>query len=150
MRRIDETICRNLDLASRREWLETNGIGGFASSTIPGLNTRRYHGLLVAATKPPVGRIVMLSKLEETLVVDGARYELGVNQYPGAIHPQGYGYLKSFRLAPYPVFTYLAGGVELEKRIFMVQGENTVVIRYAVRKHSSGECALEVRPLVAF
>jgi predicted glycogen debranching enzyme len=146
----DTHVLGAVEDASTREWLETNGIGGSASSTIVGLNTRRYHGLLVAATKPPVGRIVMLSKLEETLVVDGARYELGVNQYPGAIHPQGYAHLKSFRLAPYPVFTYLAGGVELEKRIFMVQGENTVVIRYAVRKHPSGECALEVRPLVAF
>ena len=60
--------CGDLDAALRREWLETNGLGGFASSTIVGLNTRRYHGLLVAATKPPVGRIVMLSKLEETLL----------------------------------------------------------------------------------
>src|SRR5215467_6112488 len=70
MIQFDESICRNLDSACRREWLETNGIGGFASSTIVGLNTRRYHGLLVAATKPPVGRMVLLSKIEETLVVD--------------------------------------------------------------------------------
>ena len=55
-----ESICRDLDAACRREWLETNGIGGFASSTITGLNTRRYHGLLVAATNPPAGRIVLL------------------------------------------------------------------------------------------
>jgi len=71
MRRFDETICRNLEAACRREWLETNGIGGYASSTIVGLNTRRYHGLLVAATKPPVGRMVLLSKIEETLIIDG-------------------------------------------------------------------------------
>ena len=70
MSQFDESVCRNLDVASRREWLETNGIGGFASSTITGLNTRRYHGLLVAATKPPVGRMVLLSKLEETLIVE--------------------------------------------------------------------------------
>ena len=63
--------CGDLDAALRREWLETNGLGGFASSTIIGLNTRRYHGLLVAATKPPVGRVVMLSKLEETLLIEG-------------------------------------------------------------------------------
>jgi predicted glycogen debranching enzyme len=92
----------------------------------------------------------MLSKLEETLVVDGARYELGVNQYPGAIHPRGYAYLKSFRLAPFPVFTYSAGGIELEKRIFLVQGENTVVIRYVVLNASSAACTLEARPLIAF
>ena len=67
MSKFDEPVCPNLDIAIHREWLETNGIGGFASSTITGLNTRRYHGLLVAATKPPVGRMVLLSKLEETL-----------------------------------------------------------------------------------
>ena len=69
----EENVCRQLDQAAQREWLETNGIGGFASSTIVGMNTRRYHGLLVAALKPPVDRYVLLSKLEETLIVDGSR-----------------------------------------------------------------------------
>ena len=64
----DEATCRDLDAASRREWLETNGLGGYASSC--GLNTRRYHGLLMAATKPPVSRMVLLSKLEGTLPID--------------------------------------------------------------------------------
>src|SRR5437588_12397030 len=93
-------ICRNLEAATQREWLETNGIGGFASSTIIGLDTRRYHGLLTAATKPPVGRVVLLSKLEETLVIDSARFELSTNQYQGAIHPRGHLSLNSFRLDP--------------------------------------------------
>ena len=66
--------CGDLDAALRRDWLETNGLGGFASSTIVGLNTRRYHGLLVAATKPPVGRVVLLSKLEETLFIETPEY----------------------------------------------------------------------------
>src|ERR1700682_5340366 len=96
----------DLTAATSREWLETNGLGGFASSTIIGLNTRRYHGLLTAATKPPVGRILMLSKLEETLIVDANRYELSANQYPGVIHPRCYLYQTGFRLDPYPVFTY--------------------------------------------
>src|SRR5438552_6598871 len=99
-----QEICGNLDAALRREWLETNGLGGFASSTITGLNTRRYHGLLVAATKPPVGRMVLLSRLEEALIIDGRRYELSVNQYPGVFHPQGHLLLKQFRLDPYPIF----------------------------------------------
>ena len=84
------TNFHDIDTASTREWLETNGLGGFASSTIIGLNTRRYHGLLTAATKPPVGRILMLSKLEEVLVIDGRRYELSANQYEGAVHPKGF------------------------------------------------------------
>src|SRR5205085_12691036 len=97
MIRFGQDICNNLSAALAREWLETNALGGYASSTIAGLNTRRYHGLLVAATKPPVGRIVMLSKLEETLVIDGRRYELSANQYPGVVHPEGYKFQTGFR-----------------------------------------------------
>ena len=151
---IDQEICRNLESALSREWLETNGIGGFSSSTITGLNTRRYHGLLTAATKPPVGRLVLLSKLEETLTIDGRRYELSANQYPGAVHPQGFKYQTGFRLDPFPVFTYEAEGVRLEKRVFMVQGENTTVVQYEVLEPSEGRTLvgilLEVRPLIAF
>src|SRR5262245_65006991 len=100
-------ICHDVEAALQREWLETNGLGGFASSTILGLNTRRYHGLLTAATQPPLGRLVLLSKLEEVLVIDGRRYELSANRYPGVVHPQGYQYLRQFRLDPFPIFTYV-------------------------------------------
>src|SRR5260221_4474531 len=144
MSQFDESVCRNLDVASHREWLETNGIGGFASSTITGLNTRRYHGLLVAATKPPVGRMVLLSKMEETLIVDGRRFDLSSNPYPARVHPQGYLHLNQFRQDPFPVFVYEAGGLELEKSVFMVQGENTVVIQYAVRQSLNLPCTLEL------
>src|SRR5829696_8465448 len=130
MIRFDERTCRNLEEAVTREWLETNGLGGYSSSTIAGLNTRRYHGLLVAATKPPVGRAVMLAKLEETLVVGGRRFDLSANQYPGAIHPQGYQYQTGFRLDPFPVFTYEVAGILVEKSVFMVHGENTTVVQY--------------------
>ena len=131
-----------------REWLATNGLGSYASSTVAGLNTRRYHGLLVAATKPPAGRMVLLSKIEETLVCGGQRYELATNQYPEAIHPQGYLLMKAFRQDPYPIFTYEVNGTQVEKSVFMVQGENTTVIRYEVR--GEGDCLLELRPLIAF
>src|SRR5438270_13817401 len=122
----------NFDPASRREWLDTNGIGGFASSTIIGLNSRRYHGLLVAATKPPVGRMVLLSKIEETLVIGDRRFELSCNRYPGVVHPQGYAHFQQFRQDPFPVFVYEVEGVVLEKSVFMVHGENTTVIQYTV------------------
>src|SRR5437588_8566899 len=125
-------ICRDVDAALRREWLETNGLGGFASSTIIGLNTRRYHGLLVAATKPPVGRFVLLSKLEETVVIEGRAFDLCTNRYPGVIHPQGFHYLKQFRLDPFPVFTFEIQGIQIEKTVFMVQGENTTVVQYDI------------------
>ena len=150
MRRIDASICRDLSRATRREWLETNGLGGFASSTIAGLNTRRYHGLLVAATRPPVGRMVLLSKVEETLILDGRRIDLSCNQYPGVIHPQGHLLLQEFRQDPFPIFVYQVDGFELEKSVFLVDGENTAVIQYQLRGPSSGACYLELRPLIAF
>jgi predicted glycogen debranching enzyme len=142
-------MTMDLDAATSREWLETNGLGGFSSSTVAGMNTRRYHGLLTAATKPPVGRVVLLSKLEETLIVGGRRYDLSVNRYPGVVHPQGYQFLKEFRRDPFPVFTYEVAGLELEKRVFMAQGENTTVVEYELRG-SAPDCALEIRPLIAF
>jgi len=149
-----QEICGDLDAASRREWLESNGLGGFASSTITGLNTRRYHGLLVAATKPPVGRIVMLSKLEETLSIDGQGFELSANRYPGVVHPQGFRYLTQFRLNPFPVFTYEIEGIEIEKTVFMIYGENSTVVHYRVTKNDHPESPkslrLELRPLIAF
>jgi predicted glycogen debranching enzyme len=151
---IDQESCRNLETALSREWLETNGIGGFSSSTITGLNTRRYHGLLTAATKPPVGRLVLLSKLEETLTINGQRYELSANQYPGVVHPEGFKYQTGFRLDPFPVFTYEIEGVRLEKRVFMMQGENSTVVQYEVQVPPEARTAvriiLEVRPLIAF
>jgi predicted glycogen debranching enzyme len=150
MIQFDESICRNLDVACRREWLETNGIGGFASSTITGLNTRRYHGLLVAATKPPVARMVLLSKIEETLVIGGRRFDLSCNRYPGVVHPQGHALLKQFRQDPFPVFVYEVEGLALEKSVFMVHGENTTVIQYTVLSASELPCTLELRPLIAF
>jgi predicted glycogen debranching enzyme len=146
-----EDICGNLDAALRREWLETNGIGGFASGTINGCNTRRYHGLLVAATKPPVGRLVLLSKFEETLIVNGRTHELGTNRYPGAVHPQGFQFLKEFWLGPFPSFTFSVDGVEIEKTLFMVQNENTTVIEYRLKSAPDAVTVkLELRPLIAF
>ncbi|HEX7317699.1 MAG TPA: amylo-alpha-1,6-glucosidase [Pyrinomonadaceae bacterium] len=148
-----EDVCRDLRGATAREWLETNGLGGFAASTVAGLNTRRYHGLLVAATRPPVGRTVLLSKLEETLVVGGRRYELSANQYPGAVHPQGHTLMSRFRLDPFPVFTYGVEGLELEKSVVMPHGENTTCVRYVLRGSAGAvgdDVTLEIRPLIAF
>src|SRR5437016_5986852 len=154
MIQFNQKIINNLHAATSREWLETNGLGGFSSSSVVGLNTRRYHGLLTAATKPPVGRIVMLSKLEETLVIDGRRYELSANQYPDAIHPQGFLYQTTFRLDPFPVFTYEVEGFVIEKSVFMVQEQNTTVVHYELQSteanHKSAELKLEIHPLIAF
>ncbi len=135
-----------------REWLETNGLGGYASSTAWGINTRRYHGLLVAAVRPPAGRAVLLSKLEETLVVDGRRAELSANRYPGAMHPQGHLLIAGFHEDPFPRWIYHAEGMEIEKRVFMVHGENMTVVEYTARALAGDpvDVRLELRPLIAF
>jgi len=144
-------ICTDLAQAAAREWLETNGIGGFASGTVAGPNSRRYHALLAAATDPPVGRAVLLAKFEEAFTVGDETFLLSANQYPGAVFPQGYRLLKNFRQGPFPIWTFEAAGVELEKRVFMVHGENTTVIQYSIKSKKPGApLRLEIKPLVAF
>lgn len=151
MIRFGREICTDLEAASSREWLETNGIGGFASGTISGINTRRYHGLLVAATTPPTGRAVLLSKFEETLIVEGRRFELSANQYPNAAYPNGYKFLKEFRLAPFPVWIYEIEGIEIEKAVFMLYGENSVICDYKFKVQGSRlKVGFELKPLLAF
>ncbi len=151
----DANICTDYEAATKREWLETNGIGGFASSTVSGANTRRYHGLLTAATRPPLGRVTMLSKFEETLFIGDARYELSTNQFPGAIYPEGYKFLKNFRLAPFPVWTFEIDGIEIEKKLFMVHGSNRVVCQWRENQRPKTEdqrpnIKLELKPLLSF
>jgi predicted glycogen debranching enzyme len=142
-------ICTDFEGSTSREWLETNGIGGFASGTISGSLTRRYHALLTAATQPPLGRVTMLSKFEETLVIDGARFELSSNKYPGMIYPEGYKYLSGFRLEPFPIWAYEVESVQLEKRVFMLHRENAVVVRYSLQGKKT-DLKLELRPLLSF
>src|SRR5919108_3033209 len=150
MIRFRSQVCGDVDAGQHCEWLETNGIGGFASSTIAGLNTRRYHGLLVASLKPPAARYVLLSKLEEVLEIEGRLFELSANQYPGAVHPRGFQYLREFRLDPFPRFVYRIDEVEIEKSIFMPQDENTTVVQWRLLSPEGVGCRIEVRPLIAF
>ncbi len=151
MIQFNSDVCTDFQSASSREWLETNGIGGFASSTVSGANTRRYHGLLTAAVKPPLGRVTMLSKFEETLIIDGKSYELSANQYPNSIYPNGYQYVKNFRLAPFPVWIFEIKGIEIKKKIFMVHGENTTIIEYKSKVQSpKSRVQLELKPLLSF
>ena len=152
MIQLDTEICKTFETSASREWIETNGIGGYASSSISGANTRRYHGLLVAATRPPLGRMVLLSKFEEIIVVDGERHEISCNQYPDSVHPDGYKYLTQFRLDPFPVWTFEVNGVEVEKSLFMAHGENTTVIQWKIKQSavSASPSVLELKPLLAF
>lgn len=138
----------NFSNLREKEWLETNGLGGWASGTVSGANSRRYHGLLVAATHPPVGRMMMLSKLDESVIVNEQRFELGANQYPGAIWPQGFQHLISFQRDLFPVFEYEIDDVRLRKTIAAIHGENTTVVLYEVLS-CEVEFELELLPLYA-
>jgi predicted glycogen debranching enzyme len=135
--------------ASGEEWLETNGLGGWSSSTIGGALSRRYHGLLVAATLQPTERMNLVSKLDETIVVQEQRLELGTNLYANdTIHPNGYRFLKSFSKGLYPEWIYEAGNVELKKSVLMLYNENTVLIRYEVTR-ATAPFVLELRPFIS-
>jgi predicted glycogen debranching enzyme len=114
-----------------REWLSTNGLGGYASGTACGAHTRRYHGLLVAALEPPGQRTVLLSRLDETVIVGGEVYELGANFWSsGSTVPQGHHHLKSFQASPVPTWEYQVGLGRLVKRVASLPGQNAVAISY--------------------
>jgi len=144
--RISRERCVDYAQSSHLEWLETNGTGGFAMGTVSGANTRRYHGLLVASVRPPVERFVLLAKLDETVFVDGVEVSLGTNQYPGALYPTGFRNLLEFRLDPFPIWTFDIGGASLEKKVFLIQGEQTVVIQYQATR----ACDIRAHPFLAF
>ncbi len=131
---LGHSICGTLETALEREWLVTNGIGGYAMGALCGATTRRYHGLLVAALHPPVARTVLLTKVDEdVLLPDGQSVALGTNEYAdGTISPSGYGLLDTFALEGGVVrFRFrLPGGAVLEKRVWMEHGHNTTYVRY--------------------
>jgi predicted glycogen debranching enzyme len=144
----DKSVLNNYTEAIQHEWLETNGLGGWSGSSIIGCNTRRYHSLLMAATVPPAERTNLVSKLDETIIVNEERIELGTNNYGDTIAPQGYQYLSSFKKELFPEWIYDANDIELKKTIAMVHGENTTVILYEVVKAPQA-FTLELLPLLS-
>lgn len=149
MLQINSTILQQFETASQYEWLETNGLGGWASSSITGAHTRRYHGLLVAATVPPAERMALVSKLDETIVINDVRIELGSNLYrDNVVAPSGHKYISKFMKGLFPEWLYKAAGVQLKKTITMVREENTTLIIYEVLK-SPGAFTLELQPFLS-
>ncbi|MBI4971916.1 MAG: glycogen debranching enzyme N-terminal domain-containing protein [Candidatus Omnitrophica bacterium] len=146
----DRPAFQDVEWALKREWLETNGLGGYSSSTLIGANTRRYHGLLVAATKPPRARYVLVSGLEETLFIDNQKYDLSTNIYPDVIYPKGYENLSKFLLTPFPTFLFHIDDILIEKTVFMVYDENTTVVSYRLLTGEAERVRLELRPKIAY
>jgi predicted glycogen debranching enzyme len=144
-------ICNDLVAAEQLEWLVTNGIGGFASGTIAGSATRRYHGLLVAALNPPAGRTFLAGGLDEIVVVDGQSYPLATHRWSsGAVAPQGYLHIQNFRFdGVIPVWTFQIGAARIEKCIWMRDGENATYIQYTLLE-SASPLAIELKALVNY
>jgi predicted glycogen debranching enzyme len=130
-------ICKDVTAGLNHEWLVTNGLGGYASGSVPGATTRSYHGLLVAALRPPVERVVLVTKVDEEIAFPGSKtLKLGLNEYQGgAFDPLGSMYLAAFALeGDIACFTYeLDENIRLEKRIWMEYGENTTYVQYILR-----------------
>jgi predicted glycogen debranching enzyme len=144
-------LARDLGAAESREWLCTNGRGGFASGTIASVLTRRYHGLLIAALAPPLGRTLLVSKVEDVAEYEGQARALSANRWAsGSVDPRGYCEIERFRLeGAIPVWTYALGEARLSKRIWMEQGANTTYVRYTLER-ARGPVALTVRALVNY
>ncbi|MBI3014468.1 MAG: glycogen debranching enzyme family protein [Candidatus Tectomicrobia bacterium] len=144
-------ICGNLAAAESREWLCTNGLGGYASGTVAGTLTRRYHGLLVAALQPPLGRTLLVAKLDETMEHDGLRRPLFTNRWAdGTVDPHGYRQIQEFRLeGTTPVWTYAGADALLEKRVWMEPGANTTNVRYYLLR-AAAPVSLELKALLNY
>jgi predicted glycogen debranching enzyme len=129
-------ICCHLQTAQSREWLVTNGIGGYGSGTLAGILTRRYHGLLVAALEPPLGRTLLLTKFDETVDYRHQLFPLYANAWEdGSIDPQGYHQIEQFQLqGTTPTWQFAIAAARLEKKIWMQPGENTTYVQYTLQR----------------
>ena len=133
----DRSICCDLNETISREWLITNGLGGYASGTVAGVLTRMQHGLLVISPRDTAAPQLLLAKIDEEVAFDQRTYYLGTNEYQeGTLNPSGFAHLETFRLEEgFPILTYRLGGIDgvmLEKRIWMPHGYNTTYIQYRV------------------
>jgi predicted glycogen debranching enzyme len=144
-------ITSDLAAAEPREWLVANGLGGFASGTVAGSLTRRYHGLLIAALEPPRRRTLLVAKLDETAEYDGELFSLSTNRWrSGVVDPQGYRHIKRFRLeGTTPVWTFACAAARVQKRIWMQPGANTTYIQYTYL-HGSRALLLTLKALVNY
>ncbi|MFQ5428833.1 MAG: amylo-alpha-1,6-glucosidase [Phycisphaerae bacterium] len=143
---IETSRCKDLQAGRSLEWLVTNGRGGYAMAAVNQMLTRRYHGLLVAAVDPPVRRFVLLAKLDAVVTIEGLTYELATNDYPEAVHPEGFRRLESFRRRPFHTWRWRAGEALIEQTLCMVEGEDTTVVRYRLIEGPDA-VMLTVRPL---
>lgn len=144
-------ICGDRTKSEEYEWLVTNGIGGYASGTISGMLTRRYHGLLIGALKPPLERSLLLAKLDETVKYRDKHYPIYTNRWSnGVVEPSGYKNIESFTLeGTIPKWSFACADALLQKRVWMQQGQNTTYIQYFLERGSS-PVTLSIKALVNY
>ena len=138
----------NLENGLSKEWIITNGIGGYSSSTIIGANTRKYHGLLIAPITPPARRFLILSKLDESIEIDGEKYNLYTNIGKEYIS-KGYEFQEEFKKEYVPIFKYKIGKTQITKIISMEYGKNTVCVYYKI-KNGNKSAKLTLAPIINF
>ncbi len=146
---LDRESLLLLERSMTREWLETDGRGGYASSTVLMCPTRRYHGLLVAPPRGSIRRHVFLSRFEETLHGGGRSVPISMARYPGLWSPHGHQAIASFDLRPWPSFLYLFGSARIERDVLMAKSLRAVLLRYRVSGQGN-RVELALRPLLAF
>ncbi len=146
---IDSRQCQDLERALSLEWLETNGRGGYASGTVAGANTRRYHALLLVARHPPVDRVVLVNHVEESVESGGSNFPLSTNVYSGAVHPEGYQYCEEFSAEPWPTWRYAGQGIRLTRELLCPQGRDMVILRWRLLDDRSPAVVLRVRPMLS-
>ncbi|PJC75973.1 MAG: hypothetical protein CO013_00985, partial [Syntrophobacterales bacterium CG_4_8_14_3_um_filter_58_8] len=147
MIRIDLRGIRSPD--DSREWLETDGRGGYASSTLTNCHTRRYHGLLVANLQTPAGRHLLLSKLEDSLLAGGEEHFFSSHRYPGVLFPPGQPVLDEFLLDLCPSFISRAGKAIVKKSILTPRAKEILLVRYDLERCPQGSI-LRLKPFLAF
>ncbi len=145
----DRDRLQNFDFSIKKEWLEVNNLGAYACSTLYGLNSQCYHGLLAIPSGSMNDRLILLSKFEESVFIDHYIYEISTNQYAGAIFPDGYKYLQQVSINPFPRFTYVINQQRLEKTLFLLHDQNTLVIRYT-NKNQGAALQLILKPIIAY
>jgi len=145
---LEPDTLSDFNKAIQMEWLVTNGLGGYASSTALGINTRKYHGLLIAAFNPPSDRRVLLTKLDEEVHIGIRSYPIGANEFDYGTKPEGYRFLSGFSLEPFPTYKYAVEGVQLQKTMFMPHGKNATVVSYDVFNPHNDKVSIRIFPLV--
>lgn len=151
MIRFGREITGSLEASLRREWLVTNGIGGYAMGTVAGARTRRYHSLLTASLQPPTRRTVMVASLDTWIEINGRRYPLVTHEWAaGVVLPDGYRHLEHFELdGSIPVFTWALGDVQIVQRIWMAHGHNTTYVTFTYQR-GCADVRLVTKPLCTF